>query len=148
MCWAKLKTIEHSYKNVPLSESSSPPWCLKLLTGLSFCFRPLRSCRAPEQCTCWTPLKASEPVTQTLSCELNLIETLRLCLFLQYSHTVALFCNVASHNSNKWTFIFNASTVATLSTQYYGAKPGPLLARKTFAPYVKMCWTCIKTTGA
>jgi len=40
-------------KIVPLSETI---WCLKLVTGLSFCPRPLRSCRAPEQCTCWTPL--------------------------------------------------------------------------------------------
>jgi len=53
------------------------------------------------------PLIAPEPVTQTLSYELNLIETLQLCLFLKHSHTVALICNVASHNSNKWTSIFN-----------------------------------------
>jgi len=38
---------------------------------------------------------------------------------------VALIYNFACHNSNKWTFIFNASTVASLSTQRYGAKPGP-----------------------
>jgi len=41
---------------MPLSENSSPLWCLKLVTGLSFCLRPLHCCRAPEQCTCWTPL--------------------------------------------------------------------------------------------
>jgi len=64
-----------------------------------------------------------EPVTQTLSSELNLIEALQLCLFIKHSHTVALICNVASHNSKKWTLIFNASTVVSLSTQHYGAKP-------------------------
>jgi len=53
------------------------------------------------------PLIAPEPVIQTLSCELNLIETIQLCLLLKHSHTVALICNVASHSSNKWTFIFN-----------------------------------------
>jgi len=42
-----------------------------------------------------------EPVTQTLSCELNLTETVQLCLFLKHSQSVALICNVASHNSNK-----------------------------------------------
>jgi len=72
------------------------------------------------------PLIGPEPVTQTLNCcELNLIETLQLCLLLKHPHTVALICNVASHSSSKWTFIFNASTVASLSTQYYEAKPGP-----------------------
>jgi len=94
-----------------------------------------------------TPLTAREPVNQILSCELNLIETLQFCLFLKYSHTVALICNVASHNRNKWTFIFNASTVDSLSAQHYGAKPGPLLARKIFRPPVKMCWTYFKPIG-
>ena len=78
------------------------PWCLKLVTGLLFCLRPLRSCRAPEQCTCCEPpLIAPEPVTQTLSCELSLVKRLQLCLFLKHSHTLALICNVANHNSNK-----------------------------------------------
>jgi len=40
---------------VPLSVNYSHPWCLKLVSGLSFCLRPLRSCWVPEQCTCWTP---------------------------------------------------------------------------------------------
>jgi len=69
------------------------------------------------------PLITPEPVIQTLSCECNLIETFQLCLFLKHSHTVALICNVASHNSNKGTFIFNVSTVSSLPTQHYGAKP-------------------------
>jgi len=50
-------------KAVPFSENSSPP-CLKLVTGLSFCLRPLRSCRAPGQSTCWIPCQrpwASNP---------------------------------------------------------------------------------------
>jgi len=34
-------------------------------------------------------LIASESLTQNLSCELNLMETLQLCLFLKHSHTVA-----------------------------------------------------------
>ena len=92
-------------------------------------------------------LNAPEPVTQTLSWELNLIETLLLCLFLKHSHTVALHCNVGSHNSNKWTFIFNASAVASLSTQHFGAKPVPWLATKIFGPPVKMCRTYFKTIG-
>jgi len=71
------------------------------------------------------PSHSPEPAIQTLSCELNLIETLQLCLFLKHSHTVALIYNFACHNSNKWTFIFNASTAASLSTQHYGAKPVP-----------------------
>jgi len=34
------------------------------------------------------PLIVPEPVTQTLSCELNLIETLQLCLFLHIFATL------------------------------------------------------------
>jgi len=52
-------------------------------------------------------------------------DTGQLCLFLKHPRTLALICNVASHSSNKRTFIFNASAVAILSTQHYGAKTGP-----------------------
>jgi len=108
-------------KIVPFSENYSPPWCLKLapsVSGPSVAVGPRNNVPAE------LPLIAPEPVTQTLKCELNLIETLHLCLFLKHSHTVALICNVTSQNSNKRTFIFNVSTVASLSTQHYGAKPG------------------------
>jgi len=60
-----------------------------------------------------------EPVTQTLRCEVNLRGT--PIVSLKYSHAIAFICNVAGNNSNKWTFIFNASMVASLSTQHYGA---------------------------
>jgi len=132
---------------VSLSENSSPPWCLKLVTGLSFCLKPLVAVGPRNNVSAGPPLIAPEPVTQTLSCELNLIETLQLRLFLKHSHTVALICNVASHDSNKWTFIFNTSTVASLSTQHYGAKPSPQQPRTNFVPPVKMCWTYFKTIG-
>jgi len=109
---------------VLLSENSLPHWCLKLVTaclvsGPSVAVGPRNNVPATP------PLIVPEPLIQTLSCELNLIETRQLFLLLKHSHTVALTCNVASHSSNKWTFIFNASTVASLSTQHYGAKPGP-----------------------
>ena len=42
-------------KMYPTQKTLHPHWCLKLVTGLSFCLRPIRSCRAPEQCTCSTP---------------------------------------------------------------------------------------------
>jgi len=45
---------------------------------------------------------------------------LRAFLFPKYSHIFALICNVTSHNSNMWTFFFNAPTGAGLSTQHYG----------------------------
>ena len=67
--------------------------------------------------------------------------------FSQTFTNCCTICNVASHNSNRWTFIFNASTVASLFTQDYGAKPGPQLARKIFGPPVKMCWTYFKVIG-
>jgi len=66
-------------------------------------------------------LVAPELVTQTLSCELDLIEALQLCLFLKHSYTIALICNVASHNSsNKRTFFFNASAVASIYAALWG----------------------------
>ena len=63
------KTIGQVVKKiVPLSENSSSPWCLKVVTGLFFCLRPLCSYRAPEQCTCWPPLSyAPEPVTRAVA---------------------------------------------------------------------------------
>jgi len=65
----KFKTIAQVDKKiVPLSENSSPPWCLKVVMGLFFCQRPLCSCRAPEQCTFWPPLSyAPEPVTRAVA---------------------------------------------------------------------------------
>jgi len=64
--WIKLKTLGRSLKKLCPSQKTINPlneivafsetiWCLKLVMGLSFCLRPLHSCRAPEQCTCWTP---------------------------------------------------------------------------------------------
>jgi len=121
-----LKTIGHSLKKLcpsqktlhPLSVSSWLRAC-PAASGPSVAVGPQNNVPAGP------PSHGPEPVTQTLSCELNLIETLQLCLFFKHSHTVALICNVASHKSNKWTFIFIASTVASLCTQHYGAKPGP-----------------------
>jgi len=42
---------------------------------------------------------------------------------------------------------FNASTVASLFTQHYGAKPGPYIARKIFGHPGKMCLRYFKTIG-
>jgi len=57
-----VKLASQAESNVSLGLADIPrnlkisPWCLKLVTCLSFCLRPLCSCRAPEQCTCWTPI--------------------------------------------------------------------------------------------
>ena len=130
---------------MPLSENSSSLGVSSWLQACSSVSDPSKAVGPRNNVPARPLLIAPKPVNQTLSCELNLIEALQLCLFLKHSHTVALICNVASHNSNKWTFIFNASTVASLSTQHYGAKPGPQLARKIFSPLAKMCWTYFKT---
>jgi len=47
------------------------------------------------------PTLGPEPVTQTLSCELNLIERCQLCLFLKHSHTVALICMGVRRNVSR-----------------------------------------------
>jgi len=60
-----------------------------------------KNCAPLSNVSAGPPLIAPEPVTQTLSCKLNLIEPLELCLFLKHSHTVALICNIASHISKQ-----------------------------------------------
>ena len=97
MCWTKLKSIGHTVvKKLCPSQKTLRP------LGVSSCLWAYPAVSGPGTIYLLdTPLIVSEPVTQTLSCELNLIETLQLCLFLKHSHTVALICNVASHNINK-----------------------------------------------
>jgi len=71
-----------------------------------------------------------EPVTQTLSCVLNVIETLANCVFFSNIHTLLhLFATLPVITAtNERSF----STVASLSTLHYGAKTGPHLARNFF----------------
>jgi len=108
-------------KIVPLTESSSPlgvsSWlraCLYVL-GPSVAVGPRNNLPA-------APL-SHRPAASNTNTELRVKpyrDTGQLCLFLKHPHTFAHICNVASHSSNKWTFIFNASTAASLSTQHYG----------------------------
>jgi len=104
----------------PLRKLFAPLGVSSLLRACPFFSSPSAAVGARKNVLVGPPLIAPEPVTQTLSCKLNLIDTLQLSLFPKHLHTFALICNIASHNSNKRTILFNASTVASLFTQNYG----------------------------
>jgi len=87
MCWTKLKTIGHSLKKLCSSQKT-----IRSL-GVSNRFRACPSVSGPfvavgtrKNVPAGPPLIGTEPVTRTLSCELNLIKTLQVCLFLKHSH--------------------------------------------------------------
>jgi len=58
---------------VHLSENSSPPWCLKLVTGLPSVSGPSLAVGPGTMYLLGPPLIVPKPVTQILSCELHLI---------------------------------------------------------------------------
>jgi len=120
---------------VPFSENSSPPWCLKLVTGLYFCLRPSIAVPPKIIARAGPPSPRPEPVTQTLSCELNLIETYQLCLFLKHSHTVALICmgvgrNVSRGGGQRRRFVYHFSGCERCNTNGPSQNASPFLHHK------------------
>jgi len=148
MCWTNLKVLDIIKKLCPSQKT------LRLL-GVSSWLRACPSVSGPSTAggprnnvPAGPPLIGPEPVTQTLSCELNLIETLANCVFFSNIYTLLhLFATLPVTTATKWTFIFNASTVTNLSTQHYGAKTGLQLAKKFFAPPLEICVGPLKTIG-